>query len=452
MNRAQQAVPEPAPAAPGGKLQLFRPEALAEHQTQWLGTVLLAPRLSHRLFALFAAITAAAVLALLFFASYTRTARVNGWLVPTEGLARVFAPQAGVVVGLHVTEGDQVRKGEHLLTLSGELQSTALGATQAEVARQLAARRKSLLAERDYEHHHLPREQNELARRVAGLKSQQAKIESEIELQKERVAIAERAEVLQRDLQRQGYISDQRFQQTLALTLEQRARLSALERNRLALVRQRHDAEHELRDLPGNVNKQIANIERNIAQLDQEVAQAEARREIVIPAPYDGTVTAILAVPGAHAASGAPLLSIVPSNAEMEAHLYSPSRALGFVRPGQHVLLRYQAYPYQKFGHYEGVVSAVSRSPVSAGELPPRLASAAAPSGATAASGATATQGAAEPVYRVTVGLKRQTVNAYGQQVPLQPGMLLEADVALDKRKLYEWVLDPLYTLTGKWR
>ncbi len=111
------------------------------------------------------------------------------------------------------------------------------------------------------------------------------------------------------------------------------------------------------------------------------------------------------------------------------------------MRAGQHVLLRYQAYPYQKFGHYEGVVASISRSAVSPGELPPQLAG---------ISSLTASSGGAEPVYRITVKLERQTVTAYGQPVPLQAGMQLEADVELETRRLYEWVLDPLYTLTGK--
>ncbi len=115
------------------------------------------------------------------------------------------------------------------------------------------------------------------------------------------------------------------------------------------------------------------------------------------------------------------------------------------MHPGQRVLLRYQAYPYQKFGHYEGTVTSVSRSAVSPGELPPQLASNTGVTGA-------ATGGAAEPVYRITVALARQTVTAYGEQVRLQPGMQLEADVALETRRLYEWVLEPLYTITGKWQ
>jgi membrane fusion protein len=88
-------------------------------------------------------------------------------------------------------------------------------------------------------------------------------------------------------------------------------------------------------------------------------------------------------------------------------------------------------------------VASISRSAVSPGELPPQLAGISSLTASTSGAGA-------EPVYRITVKLKRQTVTAYGQPVPLQAGMQLEADVELETRRLYEWVLDPLYTLTGK--
>jgi membrane fusion protein len=103
------------------------------------------------------------------------------------------------------------------------------------------------------------------------------------------------------------------------------------------------------------------------------------------------------------------------------------------------VLLRYQAYPYQKFGHYEGVLAHVSRSAMNPSELPAQLV------------GLTSVVGTDEPVYRVTVSLTKQTVMAYGQPMPLQPGMQLDADVVIETRKLIEWVLDPLFALTGKW-
>ena len=184
---------------------------------------------------------------------------------------------------------------------------------------------------------------------------------------------------------------------------------------------------------------------RNISVLELARADAAARREIVVTAPHDGTVTAIYAIAGAYANATVPLLSIVPSDSQLEAHLYGPSRAIGFIEPGQRVLLRYSAFAYQRFGHYEGVVSHISRTAVAPGELPPQI--------ATVSSLTSAVPGSpTEPIYRITVALRSQHAIAYGQPLALQPGMLLEADVALEKRRLYEWVLDPLFALTGKWK
>jgi membrane fusion protein len=166
-----------------------------------------------------------------------------------------------------------------------------------------------------------------------------------------------------------------------------------------------------------------------------------------VPAPQDGIVTAIQAVPGASTSTTVPLLSIVPTDEKLEAQLYSPSRAIGFVHPGQRVLLRYQSYPFQRFGHYEGRVESVSRSAVSPAELPPQLAGLPALIAGTAGGAANA----AEPVYSITVSLARQTVAAYGQPAQLQAGMLLEADVVLERRRLIEWVFDPLYAAAGRW-
>jgi hypothetical protein len=119
---------------------------------------------------------------------------------------------------------------------------------------------------------------------------------------------------------------------------------------------------------------------------------------------------------------------------QLEAHLYSPGSAVGFLRVGQPVRLRYDVYPHQQFGHHEGVIASISRAAISPKDLPPQLASHATPHSA---------EGAATPIYRVTAKLTSQTVTAHGASVPLEAGMLLEADVALEKRRLYEWVFEP---------
>ena len=429
----------------GGNSRLFRLEVLQARQTQYLGTVRLAPRASFRVFTLFALLVTAAIVALLCFGHFTRTARVNGWLLPQEGLIRVQAPRPGIVVSLGVKEGSQVREGDRLLTLSDELQSARLGPIQAQITQRLDERRASMAAERRQQERLLAQQDRSLANRAAALRSEEDQIRREMDLLRERVVIAERSEALHRKQHAEGFISEMRLQQVQSELLEQRARLAAAERSRLAKARERMDIEAERADLPLKLGRDTALLDRGMAQLEQERAEAEARREIVVVAPHDGTVTAIHAVPGAKADTGAPLLSIVPPTSRLEAHLYAPSRAIGFVRPGQRVQLRYQAFPYQRFGHYEGVVAAVSQAALSPSELPAQLA------GLTSLTGAAAGAGG-EPIYRITVSLVSQTVMAYGAQVPLQPGMTLEADVALERRRLFEWMLDPLYAVTGQQR
>jgi membrane fusion protein len=418
---------------------LFRPEVVTARQTQWLGTVLLAPRLSYGFCTAFAVLTTGSILGLLYFADYPRTARINGWLVPEQGLVRVLAPQTGVVTQLYVHEGAAVRKGEPLLMLSAELHSTARGATQTAIVHQLNARHSSLTEERHQQERLLAQQMRVLSDRLRMLQAEQAQFEREIALQRDRLRMAEQIEQRYRTLRERDFASELEVLQAEASRFEQATRLSNLERNRIVNQRERLTLEGELKDLPFKVQAQIANINRSSAEVEQQLAEVEARREIVVAAPQTGTVTAIQAEPGGTVNTTVPLLSIVPAGARLEAHLFSPSRAIGFVQAGQRVLLRYQAYPYQKFGHYEGVVTHVARSAVSPSELPPQLA------------GLTSLYGANEPVYRLLVRLASQTITAYGQSLPLQPGMQLEADVVIDRRRLIEWLLDPLFTLTGKW-
>lgn len=419
---------------------LFRPEVLAERQTRWLGVVLLAPRLSHALFTAVAVASAAAVLGLLFFATFSRTARINGWLVPDKGLVRINAPQAGVVAQLAVKEGDEVGKGAPLVVISTEVQSQALGATREEVVRRLLGRRDSLRGERLLQQQMQTQQIQELTQRLAALRAEQDNAGRERDLQRHRLRLAEVATARERQLHEQGIVPVQRLEQAEQERLRQALVLQGIERNWATIQGQRLALEGELRNLPLKFRAMLAEIDRSIAILEQELAETEARRQLVIPAPQDGTVTAIQAEPGGSVNTTAPLLSIVPAGSDLQAHLFSPSRAIGFVRPGQRVLLRYQAFPYQKFGHYEGVVASVSRSAISPGELPQQL------------SGLTSLYGSAEPVYRITVRLTRQSATAYGEAVPLQPGMQLEADVVIERRRLIEWVLDPLFTITGKWQ
>jgi membrane fusion protein len=423
----------------GAALPLFRPELLRERQTEWLGAVLIKPRPMHAWFAVCAAVTLAAIAGALCLASYTSKARVVGWLVPEQGMVRVFAPRPAVASRIFVREGETVAQGQLLVALSTEEQSAALGDTQAQVVRELAAQRASLSAEGERSSQLLRQQRANMGERVEAMRREESNMRQEIELQKSRLEMAQQWEARLRELKKSGFVLEQQVRGAAQDTLDQAARQQTLERSLSALGRERETLEGELKDIPLRMAAQEETTKRGIAATVRDLAETEARRALSIPAPQAGTVTAIQATPGAAVQPGRPLLSIVPRGARLEAHLYAPSRAVGFVRAGQPVLLRYRAYPYQKFGHYRGIIASVSRSAIEPSELPPGFSPGAVPGAG------------AEPLYRIVVTLERQDVSAYGKAVALAPGMQLDADILLDRRRLYEWVLDPLFTLTGSW-
>jgi membrane fusion protein len=417
---------------------LFRSEAIAERRSQWLGTVLLTPTISQKLFTVFAAAAVTAIVSLLIFAEYSRSEPVKGWLVPEHGLVRVIAPQPGVITRLHVRDGDEVAEGAALVTLSTEIQSAALGATQEEIVHHLQDRRDSLIAERDLHRKLLLEEMAGLEKRISALDSEQEHLSGEIEIQRSQARLASKGVERLRELADRGMVTTQNFESAESNRLEQALKLRTLERQHTATGRERLVLEAERDAMPLRIETRLAELDRSVATLEQEMAVAEARRQIVITAAQAGTVTALRAEQGSSAGTSTPLLSIVPAGSKLTAKLFVPGKAIGFMRSGQDVLLRYEAFPYQKFGHHQGTVSSVSRSTVSPSELGAQLA------------GLTSLLSGAEPVYLVTVQLASQTVIAYGDTVPLQPGMQLEADVLIETRRLIEWVFDPLFTMTGK--
>ncbi len=414
---------------------LFRAEVMHEQQSHWMGAVLLAPRLSSTLFSLGAVLAAVALLLLLFLGSYARKARIEGWLIPEQGLVRIHVPHAGTIAEIYAREGMTVRKGEALLTLSGEVRSEAIGATSESIIKRLSARRDSTAeAKRAQGKLHSAKEAD-LKQQIAAIDTQLEHLDSQVRLQRDRLAIGRKSLLRERDMHARDLISLTRLQRSEQEHLDQAGRLASLEREKSSLQSQKSQARTSLAELPLLQANAIAELDRSVAALEQELAEAEARRSTIIVAPEDGIVTAILTETGGNATPAKSLMSLVPTDSPLQAQLFGASRSIGFVQAGQRVSLRLQPFPYQRFGTYGGVVANVSRSPVDPAELPGQLKDQSTPS---------------EPLYRVTIDLDSQNAVAYGKPVALQAGMQIEADVIVETRSLFGWILDPLYTLKGK--
>ncbi len=411
---------------------LFRPEVVEGRRQGWLGSIQLIRPVSFTVLTVFVVTTTVAVVSYLSLGEYTRKARVSGYLVPDSGVIRLVTPQAATVVERHVVEGQAVRQGDVLFVLSLE-RATLQGGTQAAVQQSLAARERSLKASSQQQALLQQTQSAALLQQISDMKRELAQLGTEADLQRERLGLAQQAQARLESLRNENFVSSAQVQTKAEEVLGLRAQVQGLERLGATKQREIGGLEAQLRELPLRSQAQLGEIDRDMAELVQKAAESEALTRIVIRAPQDGVVTSVLAERGQTATPATALASLVPADARLQAHLFAPSSAVGFLRSEQAVLLRYQAYPYQKFGHQAGHVMQVSRTPLQAAEL----ASLALPP-------------SNEPLYRITVALDQQAVQAYGQAQPLAPGMQLDADVLLDRRRLIEWIFEPVLSITGR--
>lgn len=414
--------------------ELFRREVLEAKRTSWLGGISLAQPIRLWVLTLAAVVTALAVALFLTLGTYTRRSTVVGQLVPSKGLAAVLAPATGVVSQLSVSEGERVAAGQTLAVVAVPRATVASGDTTDALEQRLQQRQGSLQSALAAQRQLLSAQSAGLAAQLANAQRELRQVEAEIGTRDEQVRIARETLDRLQQLQDGKYVSVLQIKQQESAALDQVSAMQALQRQAIGTRKTIVQLQQAIRELPGQRLASEANFKRDIAALEQEQVETEARGALAIHAPVEGVIATQIVKPGQAVQAGQPLLSVLPGDGKMDAELLVPSRAVGFIEPGDTVLLRYQAFPYQKFGHQKGRVARVSRSALTPAELGTLLGS----------------SQAGEPFYRVTVALANQRVNAYGKAELLKPGMLLDADILGERRRLVEWIFEPLYSIKGR--
>ncbi|GIU33028.1 HlyD family efflux transporter periplasmic adaptor subunit [Shewanella schlegeliana] len=410
---------------------LFRQEAVAAQKQRLHGDVSLAQPFSVYTSAFTLLVIVSSILIFLSFSHYARKETVRGYLVPDKGLIKTYANRTGSVETLHVSEGDTIKKGSPLATivlnrsmLSGEELSESLISelnqqlllldTEQEVNSALLMKdiRRLEASINDSRHALL------ISRSLASLLTD--KLELQLKQQTQHQALLD-----------DGFLSTQDYQKQMEKLIIVRQEIQNAKAKQVQIKSQLNAAQSELEILPNQYALKDSDIKRQRSEVRRQIDETENNYRYVLRAAEDGTVTSIQVVEGEFIITNRPLMSLIPKGAELVAELLLPTRSAGFVKLGDEARLRFDAFPYQRFGFLKSQVSRVDNALLLDGEakLPIAL---------------------SEPVYRIRTQLSKQDMLAYGDKFPLKSGMLLEADIVLDRRSLLDWLLDPIYSLRGR--
>lgn len=412
---------------------LFRPEVAAARKEAWIGTIRIqAPRLGW--WALAGGFSTLAALAILVtlgtYASHERTA---GSLVSSLGLLPVSPRNAGTVTRVWVVEGQHVRRGDPLIEVSQEQTSTGLSDLYADIGGQLKFKLSKLQNDREQTPSQYSSKRQALQTKAASLDSQLAQLQAQTSLQRQRSEASMSLYQQWTRLAVTGLVSKLQVLQQRDSTLQIQATVRELERQVLDLRQQRAAVQADIENVSRESSARLNEIDRSIADVNRELAQNETSKAFVIRAPGDGVINNILINVGQAVTAGQQLGNVVPTGASLRAELWLPSKAIGFVERGDRVVLRYEAFPYQRFGQHRGTVEDASTVAVDPSTLTHVLG-----------------KQADEARFRVFVKLDEQAIQLVTGSRPLMAGMSLEADITLQRRPLIDWLLDPLRKVTRR--
>ncbi len=409
---------------------LYRKEAINHQRERAWGELVVATPRAARWLAWLGVLLAVLFVAFLATAQYTRKARAPAVLSFANDPVIVAATEAGVLLSVDVRAGDAVKAGQRLATVSTE--RTAGGeAVFAAGERDAQARRTAIAGERRQAQALLSAQQAQLAARINALTAETAQLGREIAAQEERVTQLKGQVERYRQLARDKFAPELQVQQKQDDLAEQVVKLESLKRTRAGIERDLAVARTELPTLRATVEGKLATLSRDEASLAQTSRESLARRAYEVTAASDGTIERVIALSGQTVAAGASLMQMQTGPRVLLADIYVPTRSAGFLREGQSVRLAIDAFPMERFGHVTATVNEVGRSVISPGDagLPSTI---------------------REPVFRVRATLASPAIEAYGETWPLRNGLAAQADITLDSRPLYLWLIEPILRLRGR--
>ena len=252
------------------------------------------------------------------------------------------------------------------------------------------------------------------------------------------IAVAKNVEKIRNTLLEAGLGSNTQYLDAQNNTIQMERQFQAAANRVIELTHEvatkRAERESFVNQWRGELLEGLARDRNDLARIRDAISKATRMRDLVaVTAPDDGVVLDVaMRSVGSVLREAEPLVSLLPSNAGLIADVMVASDDIGFIRPGATVVVKVDAFPFQRHGMLHGRVRSIGEQSVPAGARSGQVDTANAPS-----SGGNA-------FHRVLVELTSTTLDRMPEGVRLIPGMTVTAEVAVGKRTIMSYLLDPV--------
>ena len=392
-----------------------------------------------------------------YFGELDIVASATGRIVP-EGSVKIIQPAStGVVIDIRVREGQKVRKGDILIQLDDTIAKTDVKTAQqalivAELERDILTGaltgtsivdtvnasdipegvKKNLIALAESK---ISASELQLQLLSSGVSSAQQQVE--VQRQNKKTAeshisrLRAREQRLKKDLEGANPLTESGLSNEIRSVQQQ---ISSLEASLGTYDQQIVQAQTGVTEATRRVSVFTAenmasiysdaiNQEKRIAELENTLVRA---RQIVdqlsIRAPVDGVVLSLATkTVGGVVTAAQPVAEIVPDNAELIVEAVVQNKDVGFIEVGQQVVIKIDTYSFQRYGYLNGTVESISPDAISDEKY--------------------------GLVYKMKVQIDGNRTSK-NNDIRIEPGLSVTAEITTGKRRIIEFFLDPLMTHT----
>ena len=376
-----------------------------------------------------------------------------GRIVTSGGFLYVSPFDTGIIRQIHVKAGDVVKKGQALATLDPTFTHADLLQLRQKLASDEAAvaRLEAELSGRPYVFSSADSSQSlqggiwqqrqaeyrsNLANfdgQIHNAESQVAQYQADANEYAKRLKLADDAEKVYQPLLEKGYVSKLQAMQATDTRTEMgrllgdaRSQMAALSQTLASLKAQRQAF---IEKWHSDAGAELVTDRNDLDVTRQNLEKAEKMNDLVsLVAPADAIVLKVGKASSGSVATGGgvqsnnqdPLFTLVPLDAPVEADVNVSAANIGFIKKGDPVQLKLDAYRFTQHGTAKGVVNNISEGSFTVDENNVPV----------------------DPYFKVRVGITEANLRNVPADFRLIPGMTLAGDIMVGRRTIMSYLVE----------
>ena len=414
---------------------LYRREAIEYKKNHWQGKALLLAGLPAWLIMLLSAIFLMMLIATVTFCSFTQRIDVRGEVITLPHSINIFSPQQGSVINQFVSIGDLVEKDAPLyeIDISRNTSSGNVSAAQVGVINEKILNSQGIIEK-------LTRNKSETVSAI------EVQLKTATESLKETNRMLTNTQTGLKKMHdnlssydgylKKGYITKDQYNYQHSLYFQQQSAYQSLVSQKMQLESQLTQLNSDKITKAADFDNQILTQNNQTNDYRNQLVESNANGNLIIKAMTAGRIESLSVTKGQMVDNGSSLAQIKPTgDIEYYLILWLPNNSIPYVKPGDTINIRYDAFPSDKFGQFPGQVMSISSMPASRQEM----------SEYTNVNNGAVQQELA--LYKALVKIKNKEFEYNGKNLKLSDGLKAQAIVFLEKRPLYMWMFTPFYKM-----